>query len=131
MATETIAQPAPQPPSRIDRGRQLYLELAEDIRYKQGVWYVPSQHDSTSVYEVRLGRRESCECHDFDFRSHIEPCKHVVAATIARAKTRQCAGCSKRFPRREMVEVHEEHDSLTFFVGDAVCASCALAHGVL
>jgi hypothetical protein len=131
MANTSLTQSAPQTTTRIDRGRALYAEHAEDIRYEQGVWYVPSQHDSTSVYEVRLGRRESCECIDYGLHGHQQPCKHITAATIATAKTRQCAGCSKRFPRREMVEVYDFHESLTFFEGDAVCASCALAHGVL
>jgi hypothetical protein len=135
MAVETIAHPAPQTTTRIDRGRALYLEHSDEIycvRYHEGwFWLVPSASDAESCYEVRLGRRESCECADYSHHGHLEPCKHVVAATIARAKTRQCAGCSKRFPRRETVEVHEEHASLTFFVGGVVCASCALAGGVL
>jgi hypothetical protein len=125
----SLAHPAPKTTTRIDRGRQLYREHAEDIKFADGIWYVPSQHDTTSCYEVRLGRRESCECQDFEYRGG--PCLHIYAATIARAKTRQCAGCSKRFPRREMVQVHEEHDSLTFFEGDTVCAGCALAHGIV
>jgi hypothetical protein len=128
MAVETIAHPAHQTTREL-RGIALYEEYSADIRFEQGVWYVPSQHDITSVYEVRLGRRESCECQDFEHRG--EPCKHIICATIARAKTRQCAGCSKRYPHREIVEVQEWHESLTFFEGDALCASCALNHGIL
>jgi hypothetical protein len=130
MATPTIARNGQESTTRIDRGRQLYREHAADIVYQDSVWYVPSQQDTTSVYEVVIGRRgESCECQDFEYRGG--PCLHIYAATIAYAKTRQCAGCSKRFPKRQCIEVHEEHGSLTWFVGDSLCRGCALAHGVL
>jgi hypothetical protein len=43
----------------------------------------------------------------------------------------RCAGCRRRFPRRELVEVHEgRHDGLHFFDGDKVCRSCARRNGV-
>src|SRR4051812_26710993 len=130
MAKTIIAHPAQEPQTRIDKGRKLYAEHTVEITFEQGVWYVPSQHDSTSIYEVRLGRNgEDCECADFEHRH--QSCKHIVCATIARAKTRQCAGCGQRFPHREIVEVHEDRESLTFFEGDPVCASCAFAHGIL
>ena len=44
---------------------------------------------------------------------------------------RACDGCGERFPAREMVEVVEDHESLTFFLGDEVCRECAGAHGVV
>jgi hypothetical protein len=130
---QSLAQPGQESTTRTQRGRDLYRQHADEITFEQGVWYVPSQHDSTSVYEVRLGRRESCECIDYGLHGHEDhfACKHIICATIARAKTRQCAGCSKRFPRREVVEVLDWHESLVFHEGDTVCAACALAHGVL
>ncbi|MDQ3637263.1 MAG: hypothetical protein M3426_04615 [Actinomycetota bacterium] len=39
-----------------------------------------------------------------------------------------CAGCGET--RREVHEVTEDHESLTFHGGDLICASCAGAHGV-
>lgn len=130
MIDQTIAHPAPLSTTIVERGRELYRQHSGEITFEDGVWLIPSQHDVTSVYEVRLGRNgEDCECEDFEHRH--QACKHIVCATIARAKSRQCAGCSKRYPHREIVEVAEDHDSLTFFVGDPVCTSCALAHGVL
>jgi hypothetical protein len=70
--------------ARVLRGQELYAEHAGEIRFEDGVWLVPSQHDTTSVYEVRLGRRgEDCECRDFERRHRS--CKHVVAARIAEA----------------------------------------------
>ena len=116
--------------ARVLRGQDLYREHAADIRFEDGTWLVPSQHDATSVYEVTLGRRgEFCECRDFERRGSA--CKHVHAAQIARAKTARCAGCGARFPRREIVEVHEDHENLTWFVGDELCRSCGIAHGIL
>ena len=110
------------------RGLALFEEHGSEITFEDGVWFVPSQHDGTSVYEVTLGRRgESCECMDFERRGSA--CKHVHAATIARAKTAPCMGCAQRFPRRALHEV--DGDNLTFFEGDLLCRSCGIAHGVL
>jgi hypothetical protein len=130
MVTTSLAQPA-HPSTRESRGLQLFRDHAEEIVFEDGVWLVPSQHDATSVYEVTIGRRgESCECADFEFRGG--PCVHIHAATIARAKTASCAGCGGRFRHRELVEVTEDHENLTFFPGDKLCRrECAGSHGVL
>ncbi len=130
MIDQSLAHPAPTT-TREQRGLALYREHAATIRFDaaERVWLVPSQHDSTSVYEVTLGRRGgSCECRDFEVRG--SGCKHIVAATIARAKTGRCDGCGERFPRRDMYEVGDELH-LTFFEGDELCRPCARAHGVL
>jgi hypothetical protein len=42
-----------------------------------------------------------------------------------------CPGCGGKYPRREMVYLHEEtHDNLTFFNGERVCKPCARRYGV-
>ena len=42
-----------------------------------------------------------------------------------------CAGCGRRLPRRELVELHEDnHDNLTYFHGDLLCPACADNAGV-
>ena len=126
----TESTPAPTT-TREQRGLELYREHADAIRFDaaERVWLVPSTSDGgTSVYEVTIGRKgESCECRDFEFRG--SGCKHIVAATVARAKTGRCDGCGGRFPRRELFEVEEGH--LTFFEGDELCRPCAVRHGVL
>ena len=55
----------------------------------------------------------------------------IPRAVLATAKLRTCAGCGGRFTGREIYEVSEDHESLTWFPGDPLCESCALAHGVL
>ncbi|MDP9439048.1 MAG: hypothetical protein M3P49_09915 [Actinomycetota bacterium] len=112
---------APEHPStREARGLALYRDHGDEIRFERGVWLVPSLSEATTVYEVRLGTRgASCECRDHGFR-HVD-CLHIHAATVARAKTRECAGCSGRFRSRDLVEVQE---SLTYFEGDLLCRSC-------
>lgn len=122
--TRSLAQPA-LPSTRELRGIALYDDHKDEIRFFGGLWLVPSQNDSTSVYKVRLGRLESCECRDF--ARHGEPCKHVYAATVARLKSRECAGCLGRFRGRDLLEVAA--DSLTFFEGDELCRVCAREHG--
>lgn len=125
MATTSLAHPAHPSTTRAERGRELYREHAGMIRFEDGVWYVPSQHDATSVYEVVIGRRgEFCECADFERRG--QACKHVHAATIARAKTTVCSSCGERVPWRFVSEVMEEHGLLAWFVGDRICADCIM-----
>ena len=127
MATTRIAHPAPTT-TREQRGLALYREHADAIRFEHGVWLVPSQHDATSVYGVTIGRRgESCECRDRGHRGAA--CKHVVAATVARAKTAPCSGCAGRFPRRDLLEAME--DDLGVFEGERYCRPCARRCGVL
>jgi hypothetical protein len=42
-----------------------------------------------------------------------------------------CSGCGGKYPRREMVYLHEEtHDNLTYFHGERVCRLCARRSGV-
>jgi hypothetical protein len=94
------------------------------------VWLVPSQHDGTSVYEVTLGRQdEFCECADYEIRDPEGGCKHIISATIARAKTATCNGCGDRFRHPELEEVTEDHESLTWFPGDLLCPGCLRRHG--
>ena len=51
------------------------------------------------------------------------------ASVFVYPKTRRCSGCSE--PSRDLIEVREDHESLTFFEGDMVCEECAGAHGVV
>src|ERR687894_517307 len=127
MANATVHHPA----TRIERGRALFEEHADQIWFCARIraWIVPSENDFTSVYEVRLGHEEECECRDFEIRHPEGGCKHIVAATLRKAKTSRCEGCGDRFPNRHMVEVPEGH--LTFFEGDKVCKECAYAHGIV
>ncbi len=46
-------------------------------------------------------------------------------------KLRYCAGCGGRFIGRDLYEVQDWHESLTFFEGDFLCRECAGNHGVL
>ncbi len=133
MTNTTLPQPTPQPNTREQRGLALWREHADAIRFDaaERVWLVPSQHNSTSVYEVTIGRKgESCECRDHGLRGTT--CKHIVAATIARAKTAACSGCGERFPRRETVEVGPEMVEMgDAFEGESYCRPCARRCGVL
>jgi hypothetical protein len=54
-----------------------------------------------------------------------------LEVTAEKPKLAVCAGCGERFPRRELVTVHEgQHDGLVFFDGDKVCRPCAQRNGV-
>jgi hypothetical protein len=79
MAKTIIAHPAQEPQTRIDRGRELYRHHSDEITFEGGIWFVPSQHDATSVYEVILGRRgDACECKDFEYRQPEGGCLHIL-----------------------------------------------------
>jgi hypothetical protein len=46
-------------------------------------------------------------------------------------KTGVCSGCRGKYPRKELIELHEDnHDNLTYFHGDTLCRSCANDAGV-
>jgi hypothetical protein len=125
MATTSLPASREEATTRVQRGRDLYTEHADEIRFDsvEKVWLVPSQHDGTSVYEVVLGRRsESCECRDFEFRGGS--CKHILAATIARAKSTTCSCCGERVPWKRVTEVQEEDELLAWFPGDVLCDDC-------
>lgn len=71
-----------------------------------------------------------------DFASDFEHAGDVAARVLEgiAESTRQpladCAGCGRRFPRRELIEVGD--DNLTFFEGDLLCRHrCAGYSGVL
>lgn len=133
MAVKSLAGSPQESTSRIERGRELYTEHGNEIRFDQAekVWLVPSQHDATSVYEVTLGRRgEYCECQDFEFRHPEGGCVHIIAATLRKAKTFRCEGCEDRFPNGEMFQIMDD-THLSFFEGDCLCEECAHAHGVI
>jgi hypothetical protein len=81
--------------TRIERGRRLFEEHGDEITFEGGVWYVPSSNPYTSRYEIILGREEMCECRDFEIRHPEGGCKHIVAATLRKAKTFRCQGCAR------------------------------------
>lgn len=85
MSDTSLAPPARKDTSRASRGRDLFHEYGDEIRFEDGVWLVPSCSNLTSVYEVTLGLRPSCECKDFDYHGHRGPCKHIRAAQLAEA----------------------------------------------
>ncbi|MDQ3767843.1 MAG: SWIM zinc finger family protein [Actinomycetota bacterium] len=122
MDTKSLAQPA-HPTTRESRGIALYREHGDEIVFEAGVWFVPSMSDATTVYEVRLGRRGNvCECADFEYRGGS--CLHIYAAIIARAKSTRCSCCGQRVAWRFVTEVQEEHELLSWFPGDRLCADC-------
>jgi hypothetical protein len=60
-----------------------------------------------------------------DLREHVE----VLAA--ARATGPSHVLDPAQFLGRDMIEVTEDHESVTFFASDVVCEECAGAHGIL
>jgi hypothetical protein len=125
--TTTIPEPATTD-TRERRGLALYRERGDEIKHvRNAVWSVPSC-SKEGVYLVDLADL-LCTCADWPPTGEV--CKHTTAATIARAKSGVCSGCSRRFRRRELVEcVEGGHDGLTYFDGDLICPSCADNAGV-
>ena len=139
MAEITIAQPAhpstDQPtPACVLRGLGLFELHRDDILagYQGGGrWLVPSGSESGKLYEVRVGsrpERDRCECRGWASHKH---CSHVVAAQRAARTSAECDGCGERVRRRDLIEVTEDHESLTWFAGDVVCRSCARGTDIL
>ena len=131
----SLAQPAHEPttepqPAYVLRGLGLFeLHRDEVLAGYQGggKWLIPSGTESAKVYEVRVGirpERNRCECVGFQRHDH---CSHVVCATLARNKCAVCDCCGNRVAWRFVTEVQEEHELLSWFVGDHLCADCV--HG--
>ena len=135
MDTKSLAQPAHQsttepPPGYVLRGRGLFETYREDLEYiGGGRWLVPSGSESGKVYEVRVGSRPDrsrCECVGFVNHRH---CSHVVCASLAHRRSAVCDSCGERRWWPELTEVQEDHESLTWFPGDLLCAGCLRDHG--
>ncbi len=129
-STRSVPAPPAPPNTREARGLRLAELRFEEIHpVSPGVWSVPSC-SGENTYLVRL-RHESCNCPDYRRRSL--PCKHLYAARVVKAKTAACEGCSKRFRHRDLVEVAEENSAFTLsvFVGERYCRSCAHNVGIL
>jgi hypothetical protein len=107
---------------RVLKGTRIYREHADDFVYRGGAWVIASDTVPGRVYEVRLGPIERCECPDHAHRGVA--CKHIYASRIAQSKSRVCSCCGQRVLGRFTTEVHEEHELLSWFVGDVICADC-------
>ena len=135
--------------SRIERAEAiLVMQLSVAGGYRP--IKVRIHHDGSRSYIVRSGSKL---CREYtvnpyiwsydcpDHRRRHAACKHAIACwALERAfgrpaspeRTAACSGCGERFERRELVEVTEDHENLTFFVGDKLCRQgCARSHGVL
>ncbi len=107
--------------SRIERGLRLFEKRGDEIRYvaPAGLWWVPNP--SGGFYAVSLDP-ERCECAGYEHRGR--PCEHIVAASIAKAKSRVCSCCGQRVLGRFTTEVSEDDGLLSWFPGDVLCADC-------
>ncbi len=115
-------------PGYVLRGLGLFELHAGEIldSYRGGGKYlVPSGTEAGNLYLVRVGTRpERNRCEFRGFGSHRH-CSHVVAAERTAKRSGICDGCGVRTWRRDLVEVTEDHESLTWFVGDLLCRRCA------
>jgi hypothetical protein len=128
MVTMSLPQPTTPSTTREQRGLQIWRERGAEIRHLSGSrWAVPSC-SGTCVYIVDL-HQDTCSCSDAIWNGG--GCKHLIAASVARAMTGECAGCGDRFPHRQLVEVLEDHEALTYFEGDQLCECCAVGHGII
>ncbi len=131
--TATEAPPTPEP-AYVLRGLGLFELHRDEILHSYrgaGRYIVPSGTEANGLYEVRVGtrpERNKCECRGFAGHNH---CSHVVAAGRVAKRSAVCDGCGERRWDRQLVEVTEDHDSLTWFVGDRLCGGCLRAHGGL
>ncbi len=115
---------------REDWARKVAEEHARQIAESAvgAVYKVPGCTGATYYYVVSLSRG-TCECRDFEHQG--ASCEHLLAAEIVNAKSAACADCNRRFLGRDLYEVTEYHESLTWFVGDLLCRLCAIGHGII
>lgn len=132
--TPTGDQAWPPWMERVLRGMALWAsELGDEIRPLGGGQYSVPSSSGEAAYTVALAGDESCDCPD-----RVRPCKHLIAATIHRARRRAnmrraqgaCEGCGERYPTRELVEVGEDGQDGMHPPGTLLCAPCADRMGV-
>jgi hypothetical protein len=131
VTSTSLAEPR-HPNTRELRALALAGEHFEEIAlsHRGGTYTVPASSEARGSYDVTYtAREESCSCPDWQIRGAV--CYHIMACAVVRAKSGVCAGCGARFRHRELVEVQEDHESLTWFVGDRLCEACASATGIL
>jgi hypothetical protein len=58
---------------------------------------------------------------------------HPAQESTEKEKAASCSGCSRRFPMRVLVEVHEEHVAFGYGVrtSERYCRSCAQSTGLI
>lgn len=114
---------------RENRARKIADEHTREIAESAvgAVYKVPGRTGATH-FVVSLSRG-ACECKNFEHQG--APCEHLLVAEIVNAKSATCADCNRRFLGRDLYEVTEDHESLTWFPGDVLCRSCAIGHGLV
>ena len=114
---------------REDWARKVAEEHAREIAESAvgAVYKVPGRTGATH-FVVSLSRG-TCECKNSEHQG--APCEHLLTAEIVNAKSATCADCNRRFLGRDLYEVTEDHESLTWFTGDLLCRSCAIGHGII
>jgi hypothetical protein len=114
---------------REDRARKVADEHAREIAESAvgAVYKVPGCTGAT-CYVVSLSRG-TCECGNIQHQG--QSCEHLLAAEIVNARSTTCADCNGRYLGRDLYEVTEDHESLTWFVGDLLCRSCAIGHAIV
>ncbi len=140
LIKESLAHPGhpnatDQPtPGYVLRGLGLFELHGDEILESYqggGRWLVPSGTEVGKVYEVRAGTRpERCRCECIGYQHHGH-CSHVIAAQRVAGRSAVCDCCGERRWWRELLEVTEGHESLTWFVGDVVCRQCARGTDIL
>lgn len=108
----------------------------EIVKVRSWTWSVPSETEPDVFYVADI-RNEVCSCPDSRLgssdakRSVRDSCKHIHAVRHLIAITSECADCKERHPHRDMIEVADWHESLTWFEGDILCRLCAHKTGIL
>ncbi len=125
-----VQHPSTPEPAYVLRGLGLFELYAGEILASYGgggKYLVPSGTEANGLYEVRVGvRRNRCECRGWASHGH---CSHLVAASRVAKRSAVCDSCGERRWDRELIEVTEDDDSLTWFVGDRICKACVVDHG--
>ncbi len=120
--------------TRERRALALFRERGSEIvRIAPHTYRMPSASNRSVYFTTIKPGEESCTCPDYIQHGDAEDffCKHMFAALIWHSKSGECFGCGAILLGRDLIEVMDWHESLTFFEGDQLCEECAVGHGLL
>lgn len=85
--------------------------------------------EAALVWMRDFDRDAPAEMLPFEREAEVRVRLRTAIRKARRVRAVPCASCGERFTWRDLVEVEEDHESLSWFPGDRLCEGCVSACG--